>query len=88
MNNISRIFWRGVSVTAFILLSQFLYYRNMAAPADWSWWLSSFEATCVTFVSFLSLLIYLATVLCFTPDNTKPSARSSCLSFNFLLTSL
>lgn len=71
MNNISRIFWRGVSVVAFILLSQFLYYRDMAAPTDWSRWLSSFEATCVAFVSFLSLSIFLATVLCLTPDNTK-----------------
>ena len=71
MNHISRIFWRGVSVVAFILLSQFLYYRDMAAPADWSLWLSSSEATSVAFVSFLSLLIYLATVLCLTPDKTK-----------------
>ena len=53
MNNISRILWRGGSVVAFILLSQFLYYRDMAAPADWSRWLSSFEATCVAFSAFL-----------------------------------
>ena len=71
MNNISRNFWRGVSVVAFILLSQFLHYRNIAAPEDWSRWLASFEATCVAFVSFLSLSIYLATVLCLTPDKTK-----------------
>lgn len=71
MNNVSRIVWRGVSVTAFILLSQFLYRRDLDVPEDWSLWLSSSEATSVAFVSFLSLLIYLATVLCLTPDNTK-----------------
>ena len=71
MNTISRILWRSVSIVAFILLSQFLYARDMDVPVDWSKWLSSFEATCVAFLSFLLLLLYLATVLCLTPNNTK-----------------
>ena len=87
MDSISRIFWRGGAGTAFMLLSQFLYDRDLSSPADWPRWRSSFEATCVAFVSFLSLLIYLATVLCLTPDKTEQSARSSCLSFNFFLKS-
>ena len=71
MNNISRIFWRGVSVTAFILLSQFLYYRNLDVPADWSQWLSSDQATYLLYTSLFLLLTYLLIVLVLTPDDTE-----------------
>ena len=71
MNNISRIFWRGVSVVAFILLSQFLYYRDLDVPADWSRWLSSDQATYLLFTSLFLLLTYLLIVLVLTPDDTE-----------------
>ena len=71
MNNVSRIFWRGVSVTAFTLLSQFLYRRDLDVPADWSRWFSSDEATYLLFTSLFLLLTYLLVILVLIPDKTK-----------------
>ena len=71
MNNVSRIVWRGVSVVAFILLSQFLYYRDLDVPADWSRWFSSDEATYLLYTSLFLLLTYLLVILVLIPDKTK-----------------
>lgn len=71
MNKVSRIVWRGVSIVGFILLSQFLYFRDMDVPEDWSQWLSSDQATYLLFTSLFLLLIYLLIVLVLTPDDTE-----------------